>query len=130
MPYRSSNVFEVEIQTRTVPVWKDTLVTTHNVRVGQSFSVDLNDFVDGVPTPNIVRTSGMVGGLTFNNDTHILEGTFTTVQEIDMEFDAENSEGTTMTTIRFNVRGNLRTWLLDGKTWLLNNKIWGLRNDE
>lgn len=130
MPYRSSNVFEVEVQAKTVPTWNDDHVTEYNVRVGQSFSVDLNDEVDGVPTPNIVRTSGMVGGLTFNNDTHILAGTFTTVQVIDMEFDAENSEGTTMTTIRFNVRGNLRTWLLDGKTWILNNKIWGLRNDE
>ncbi len=78
--------------TMIVPIWSD-IPDPYTLTVGDSFSLDLNSYVTGIPI--ITKTGGLIpAGLSFSNG--ILSGTVTTAETRGIRFTATNAAGVTL----------------------------------
>lgn len=126
MAIRFSGVGRIRFIPRSAPGWLNTLVTSYNVSVGDTLSVDLDDFTTGAPDPDVTIKSGSVPGISLDADTHQFSGQFSTAGEYTVVFNASNSEGDADSpTIRFKVGLTFRGWLVGSKVWKVGSKIWG-----
>ena len=95
----------------TIPVWSS--ISNQTINFNTNFSLDLNDFVSGTPTPTIT-VSGLPSGITASNG--VISGNLTQRINRIITATATNVAGSTETTFRLTMPGNVASMPREGQS--------------